>query len=195
MFVSGDGLVPYDQAPARGTMFHRLSKKWMRAAKRYNDRSRRSRAMIDAIKDALNESHPARKMSDIIEEVQSKIGFRLRGQATIFFYRKFFKIARAQKKKKRRRNRVSNSMFIIGAGDLLPLLWRCAACGTMMVGCTSIACWIRNCLAAMSRSSNVLNNVCHWRINHLMMKSSCARSAGFNHQPDFDNLCETISDQ
>ena len=33
-------LVPYDEAPARGHVFRKLSKKWMRAANKYADRKR-----------------------------------------------------------------------------------------------------------------------------------------------------------
>ena len=110
-------LVPYDEAPARGHVFRKLSKKWTRAANKYTDRKRRSRTMIEAIKTALNDSHPARAISDIIMEVDNKVGYGLTGASYIFFYRMFYEIARGQARRKRRR--FSKRMLFIGADDRL----------------------------------------------------------------------------
>ena len=71
--------------------------------------------MIEAIKTALNDSHPARTISNIIMEVESKVGYGLTGASYIFFYRMFYKIARGRAKRKRS----SKRMLVVGADDRL----------------------------------------------------------------------------
>ena len=50
-------------------------------------------------------------------EIETKIGYRLKGASYIFFYRMFYKIARGQAKTRRRR--VSKPMLVVGADDRL----------------------------------------------------------------------------
>ena len=107
---------PGGQARACARLRKRLSKEWKKAAARLT----LSKQIVAAIDAVVDESHPVRRVSNIVRDVERRVGKPLtHGAAYVFFYRKLK--ARLRKLTKKHRNCASrrSSYTIHGVYDRL----------------------------------------------------------------------------